>query len=585
MLDERNAVPPPEAPYAAGSLEAVQLEQPLANAVPPSDDYPPMPRPRGYWWKWAALSVALCTLLGGGVFAAVHHSHADAAGLQAGKFGIISIPLKNLEQSVLPTQTAKNLQINGDMQLTGSILLTPGSEPATPLQGQLYYDKTLNRLSYYDGQQFIQLGNGNQTQNITNITINGTSNATTTSGGTANRLAKFTGSHSLSDSIISDDASKVTITGNLNLLNTAPGQEMTIWSSTVVPGNVDYLDNQAVEVGIKFQSDVDGIVSGMRFYKGPLNTGTHVGSLYAVNGVLLASVTFSNETASGWQDARFSSPVAIAADTTYIIAYHTDVGQYAADGSYFLASGFDHAPLHALQDGMDGGNGVFKYSATPTFPTNDGGGSNYWIDVDFTPSSNPFHYMLNGAQITSSALANNFDLAKRSSGQVFSGINTFRNVTDSGAGFSIQSANGTDLLVADTSAKIVIVSTLIVGKDITIDGHIVTNPQDSAHVPTIAAGAAACTTPTINVSGTDTSGVITITTGTGCVASGTLVTLTFGTPYGAAPHIMLTPGSSTALTLGAYIDDDSSSFTSFTLGTNTTPVSSTTYKWNYLVVQ
>ena len=39
-------------------------------------------------------------------------------------------------------------------------------------------------------------------------------------------------------------------------------------------------DTSAVELGVKFRSDVAGYITGIRFYKGPDNTGTHVGHLW-----------------------------------------------------------------------------------------------------------------------------------------------------------------------------------------------------------------------------------------------------------------------------------------------------------------
>src|SRR5262249_31248353 len=56
----------------------------------------------------------------------------------------------------------------------------------------------------------------------------------------------------------------------------------------------------SLEVGVKFTSDVSGVITGIRFYKGSLNTGTHVGHLWTASGQLLNSATFTNETASGW---------------------------------------------------------------------------------------------------------------------------------------------------------------------------------------------------------------------------------------------------------------------------------------------
>jgi Domain of unknown function (DUF4082) len=39
--------------------------------------------------------------------------------------------------------------------------------------------------------------------------------------------------------------------------------------------------------------------------------------------------------------------------------------------------------LHALRDGVDGGNGVFRYGAGGGFPVNTYNAGNYWIDVVF----------------------------------------------------------------------------------------------------------------------------------------------------------------------------------------------------------
>src|SRR5207302_8669396 len=89
----------------------------------------------------------------------------------------------------------------------------------------------------------------------------------------------------------------------------------TIWPSTASPVTPAANDSAAVEVGVKFKSDVGGTITGIRFYKGPGNTGTHVGTLWSSTGTKLASATFSGETASGWQQVNFSTPVTITANT------------------------------------------------------------------------------------------------------------------------------------------------------------------------------------------------------------------------------------------------------------------------------
>jgi hypothetical protein len=147
-----------------------------------------------------------------------------------------------------------------------------------------------------------------------------------------------------------------------------------LWPSTTAPTTASDADTNAVEVGVQFTSDVAGTVTGLSFYKGSGNTGTHVGHLWDANGNLLATVTFTNETASGWQTASFSNPVAISANTTYVISYYAPNGQYAADGGYFN-SGFDSGHLHVAA-----GGGVYAYGSSGTFPTLNYQNTNYWVE-------------------------------------------------------------------------------------------------------------------------------------------------------------------------------------------------------------
>ncbi len=163
--------------------------------------------------------------------------------------------------------------------------------------------------------------------------------------------------------------------------STAPN---TIWSSTATPSVASQNDASAVELGVKFRSDVNGYITGVRFYKGSANTGTHIGNLWTTTGTLLATATFTNETATGWQQVNFSAPVAVTANTVYIASYHTNTGGYSLDLSYFASAGVDNAPLHALQNGVSGPNGVYLYGAASAFPTQTYSSSNYWVDVVFT---------------------------------------------------------------------------------------------------------------------------------------------------------------------------------------------------------
>lgn len=127
---------------------------------------------------------------------------------------------------------------------------------------------------------------------------------------------------------------------------------LSLWSAAARPVfDSNRWDTQAVNLGVRFKSDVDGYITGVRFYKGAHNTGTHQGSLWTINGKMLASATFTNETATGWQQVSFANPVAISANTVYVASYLAPKGGYAADRLYFAAP-TDAPPLHALQDGV-----------------------------------------------------------------------------------------------------------------------------------------------------------------------------------------------------------------------------------------
>ena len=158
----------------------------------------------------------------------------------------------------------------------------------------------------------------------------------------------------------------------------------TIWTASTAPTNAAAQDFDAVEVGVKFSADVAGKVTGLRFYKGTGNNGTHVGHLWSNTGTLLATATFSNETATGWQQVDFSTPVDIAANTVYIASYYAPQGRYSADAFYFANSATNRAPMHALKNGTNGGNGVYVYGALGSFPSNSFNSANYWVDVVFT---------------------------------------------------------------------------------------------------------------------------------------------------------------------------------------------------------
>jgi Domain of unknown function (DUF4082)/Bacterial Ig-like domain len=209
--------------------------------------------------------------------------------------------------------------------------------------------------------------------------------------------AALTNSQTYTATVVADSAGVKDVAGNPLAANRVwswttaasapppPSGSVTIWSATTTPAAIATNDPSAVELGVKFRSDVAGTVTGVRFYKGTTTTGTHTGTLWSSTGTRLATATFTNETKSGWQQVSFSTPVAITANTTYVVSYHTNVGNYAYTSAYFTSKGADNAPLHAPASGAVGGNGVYRYASSSVFPTSTFNGNNYWVDVVFVP--------------------------------------------------------------------------------------------------------------------------------------------------------------------------------------------------------
>jgi N,N-dimethylformamidase beta subunit-like, C-terminal/Domain of unknown function (DUF4082)/Fibronectin type III domain/Bacterial Ig domain len=171
-----------------------------------------------------------------------------------------------------------------------------------------------------------------------------------------------------------------------------------IWGPNVTPMLADAGDPQSVEVGLRFRSDTFGTITGLRFYKSTRNTGAHVGNLWTATGQLLARATFTNETATGWQQVNFPSPVAVTANTTYVASYYAPVGHYAQDSGYMFAApspepdgngSLDSPPLHGLRTTATVGNGLYSYGTGTHFPTNTFDGENYWVDPIFAPAVPP----------------------------------------------------------------------------------------------------------------------------------------------------------------------------------------------------
>jgi hypothetical protein len=148
--------------------------------------------------------------------------------------------------------------------------------------------------------------------------------------------------------------------------------------TTQTPQFTNLNDGVSYELGTRLFSTVPGKITAIRFWKASSETGTHVGRIWSATGVLLTSVTFIGETASGWQQQSLPTPLTITANTEYLASVNTGGGFYVAT-DVGLSSQVVSGNLRSVV----GGNG--RYGPVGIYPLNSYLDSNYFRDIVFVP--------------------------------------------------------------------------------------------------------------------------------------------------------------------------------------------------------
>jgi Domain of unknown function (DUF4347)/Domain of unknown function (DUF4082) len=182
----------------------------------------------------------------------------------------------------------------------------------------------------------------------------------------------------------------------------SPSSSESVFSPTTTPQYTNVSEGSGsvgdYELGMEFTSAKAGQINAIRYYKAPSETGSHIGQIWSSTGQLLASVNFTNETASGWQQQTLATSLSIAANTTYLVSVNAN--SYYAITLNGLATTISNGDLSAVADGS---NGVFN--TTPgQFPTQSYN-HNYFRDIVFSPSPIPNNH-LGTASITGTATQN-----------------------------------------------------------------------------------------------------------------------------------------------------------------------------------
>jgi hypothetical protein len=138
----------------------------------------------------------------------------------------------------------------------------------------------------------------------------------------------------------------------------------------------------SLELGAKYVVDAPTFLTGLRFYKSPGEFGDHVAKLWNASGTQLASVAFTNETASGWQQQALPAPITLQPGQTYVVSVN-------ANNKYvFTGAGLAGAKAAGSVRTVVGNNGVYGLTGGE-FPTNSYNNSDYSVDVQFIPGGDP----------------------------------------------------------------------------------------------------------------------------------------------------------------------------------------------------
>ncbi len=139
---------------------------------------------------------------------------------------------------------------------------------------------------------------------------------------------------------------------------------------------------------LKFRSDVAGQVTALRFYKGaatPAPTSATSGPPPARSS--RASPSPVKRPAVGSRRRCRQPGHTVRGDDLRCLLLRAEWPLRRGRRLSSQHRGIDAPPLHALKDGTDGPNGVYRPGSGGGFPTQAFQSANYWVDVVFAPSN------------------------------------------------------------------------------------------------------------------------------------------------------------------------------------------------------
>jgi hypothetical protein len=158
---------------------------------------------------------------------------------------------------------------------------------------------------------------------------------------------------------------------------TEPAADAQTLFGTTVPEVASVTDTLPVEVGTAFQVTDTGLVSALRFYQGPGNTGAHRGTLWDEDGTVLARVVFPAESSTGWKRTALDAAVEVVPGKTYVVSYLSPGGGYSYTSGYFWTARTSGSIV-----GPAGENGRYLYASDGGKPTGSWESTSYFVDAE-----------------------------------------------------------------------------------------------------------------------------------------------------------------------------------------------------------
>lgn len=211
---------------------------------------------------------------------------------------------------------------------------------------------------------------------------------------------------------------------------TSPPLAPTTWDYSLyepssVPATLNSGGTPGITLGVVFYATQPGNITAFRFYKPAGDTsGSHVGTLWKTDGTKLVEVTFSGETASGWQQQILPTPFPIVPRTLYMSSIYTPARWFGYTSGYAP----NRTMLRLPQDA-----GISSDGSSPVYPTVTTTAS-LFADLVFTsPAQTPTYTLCEPTESPTSEAAGPYvvgwDFQAYASGHV-TGIRFWKNSKD-----------------------------------------------------------------------------------------------------------------------------------------------------------